>query len=178
MSLLSGRPRTERAIAGAGCVLVETPRRTMLKLMNSHEEVRLGIEWIFIVRELQKHFAPYATFRDLRDIAARLAVRSYQAGEVLFSEGDRGDSLYVLRSGNLRLSRKRGRDDMLVAQLRAGQLAGEMALMGDPQRRETATAMVASEAIEIKRAEFAELTRRTDARLEPLQRTASRRRIA
>ncbi len=47
MSLLSGRPRTERAIAGAACVLVETPRRTMVKLMNSNEDVRNGIDWIF-----------------------------------------------------------------------------------------------------------------------------------
>ena len=175
MSLLSGRPRTERAIAGAGCMLVETPRRIMLKLMNSQEEVRLGIDWIFIVRELQKHFAPYATFRDLRDIASRVTVRQYKAGEVVFAEGQPGDSLFVLRSGNLRLARKRNGQDMLVAQLRSGQLAGEMALMGDPQRRESATATVASEAIEIRRAEFLELTRRQDARLDPLQRSASRR---
>jgi thioredoxin reductase/Fe-S-cluster-containing hydrogenase component 2/CRP-like cAMP-binding protein len=175
MSLLSGRPRTERAIAGPGCVLVETPRRTMIKLMNSHEEVRIGIEWIFTVRELQKHFAPYATFRDLRDIASRVTVRQYKAGDVVFSEGETGDSLFVVRSGNLSLSRKRGDQSTLVAQLRAGQLAGEMALMGDPLRRETATATVASEAIEIKRPEFLELTRRQDARLEPLQRSASRR---
>jgi Fe-S-cluster-containing hydrogenase component 2/thioredoxin reductase len=175
MSLLSGRPRTERAIAGAGCVLVETPRRTMLKLMNSHEEVRLGIDWIFIVRELQAHFAPYATLRDLRDVAARITVRQFKAGDVLFAEGETGDSLFVLRSGNLRLSRKRGGQDMLVAQLRAGQLAGEMALMGDPLRHETATATVASEAIEIKRPEFLELTQRADVRLDPLQRSASRR---
>jgi CRP-like cAMP-binding protein len=47
MSLLSGRPRLERAIAGAGCIVVETPRRTMLKLMNSNEEVRSGIRLDF-----------------------------------------------------------------------------------------------------------------------------------
>ena len=63
MSLLSGRPRSDKAIAGPGCILVETPRRTMVKLMNSNEEVRSGIDWIFVVRELQRHFAPFATLR-------------------------------------------------------------------------------------------------------------------
>ena len=87
MSLLSGRPRTERAIAGPGCMLMETPRRTMIKLMNSNEDVRKGIDWIFIVRELQRHFAPYATARDLRDIAGPVKVRHYKAGEIVFSEG-------------------------------------------------------------------------------------------
>ena len=47
--------------------------------------------------------------------------------------------------------------------------------MGDPVRRETATTTVAADAIEIKRKEFLELTRREDARLDPLQKDVSRR---
>jgi Fe-S-cluster-containing hydrogenase component 2/thioredoxin reductase len=175
MSLLSGRPRLEKAVAGPGCILVETPRRTMLKLMNSNEEVRSGIDWIFIVRELQRHFAPYAPLRELRNIATRVTLRRLKAGEVLFSEGEPGDSLFVVRSGAITLLRRRGSEDTLVSQVRSGQLIGEMALMGDPVRRETATANVAAELIEIKRREFLELTRREDARLDPLQKDVSRR---
>lgn len=175
MSLLSGRPRSDRAIAGPGCILVETPRRTMVKLMNSNEEVRSGIDWIFVVRELQRHFAPFATLRDLRGIAARVTLRRFKAGEVLFKEGEVGDSLFVLRSGGVALSRRQGAQQMLVAEVRSGHLVGEMALMGDPVRRETATATVAADAIEIKRKEFLELTRREDARLDPLQKDVSKR---
>ena len=51
---------------GPGCILVETPRRTMVKLMNSNEEVRSGIDWIFVVRELQRHFVPFGTLQELR----------------------------------------------------------------------------------------------------------------
>jgi Fe-S-cluster-containing hydrogenase component 2/thioredoxin reductase/CRP-like cAMP-binding protein len=175
MSLLSGRPRSEKAIAGPGCILVETPRRTMVKLMNSNEEVRSGIDWIFVVRELQRHFAPFATHKDLRDIAARVTVRRFKAGDVLFREGEAGASLFVLRSGGVTLSRGHNGSNILVSQVRSGQLIGEMSLMGDPTRRETATATVAAEAIEIGRREFLELTRRNDARLDPLQRDVSRR---
>src|ERR1700722_8394495 len=175
MSLLSGRPRTERAIAGPACVLVETPRRTMVKLMNSNEEVRKGIDWIFIVRELQRHFAPSATFRDLRTMAAGLSVKRYKAGEVVFSEGETGDRLYIIRSGGLTLSRKLDGHDVMVAQIAAGSLAGEMALMGDPERRETATATLAAELIELRRDDFLTLARRPDAPIDPLQRAASRR---
>jgi thioredoxin reductase/Fe-S-cluster-containing hydrogenase component 2 len=175
MSLLSGRPRTERAVAGEACILVETPRRTMLKLMNSNEDVRKGIDWIFIVRELKRHFAPQATLSELRDIASELKVRRYKAGETVFCEGDTGDSLFILRSGGLTLTRKRGGEETLVAQVPSGQLAGEMALMGDPQRRETATANVASELIELKQAAFMQLARRGDARVDALQVAVSHR---
>jgi Fe-S-cluster-containing hydrogenase component 2 len=71
--------------------------------------------------------------------------------------------------------RRRDGADNLVSQIRSGQMIGEMALMGDPVRRETAMANVAVEVIEIKRKEFLELTRREDARLDPLQRDVSRR---
>ena len=175
MSLLSGRPRTERAVADAACVLVETPRRTMVKLMNSNEEVRKGIDWIFVVRELKRHFAPTATFRELRALTAELAIKRCKAGEVLYAEGDTGDSLFILRSGGVSLSRAKEGEQTMVAQIAAGSLVGEMALMGDPVRRDTARAMLASELVELKREQFLMLAQRPDAPLELLQRSASRR---
>jgi len=173
MSLLSGRPRTERAVAGAGCILMETPRRTMIKLMSSNESVRNGIDWIFVVRELQRLFAPQASARELRDIAAQVAVRPFKAGELIFSEGEPGASLFIVRSGGVTLSRRRNDQNLMVAQVPAGQLVGEMSLMGDPQRRETARATVASELIEVQRPEFLRLSKRADAPLELLQQAAS-----
>ena len=174
MSLLSGRPRSDKAIAGPGCILVETPRRTMVKLMNSNEEVRSGIDWIFVVRELQRHFAPFATLKDLRDIA-RASRCGVQGGRGAV-QGRRSRRLAVRAAlGRRRLGARQGAEQILVAEVRSGHLVGEMALMGDPVRRETATATVAADAIEIKRKEFLELARREDARLDPLQKDVSRR---
>ncbi len=175
MSLLSGRPRGETAIAGANCVLVETPRRTMLKLMSSNEEVRIGVDWIFTVRELQRQFAPQAGVDELRELARRMALKKLKAGETLFKEGDPGEALYLLRSGNLTLTRKVDGVAVVVAQLRSGELAGELAVMSDGQRHETAVATVATEMIEIGRAEFSELMKRRDSRIGPLQTDAAER---
>jgi Fe-S-cluster-containing hydrogenase component 2/thioredoxin reductase/CRP-like cAMP-binding protein len=175
MSLLSGRPRTERAMAGAACVLVETPRRVMVKLMNSNEVVRKGIDWIFIVRELQRHFAPAATIRELRGIAAGVAIKRYQAGESVYAQGEIGTSLFIVRSGNVSLSRKMPQGELVVAQIGAGSLVGEMALMGDSERRDSARATVAAELIEVKAPEFAQLMHRPGAPVESLQRAATRR---
>jgi Fe-S-cluster-containing hydrogenase component 2/thioredoxin reductase len=169
MSLLSGRPRLERAIAGASCIVVESPRRTMVKLMNSNDTVREGIEWIFVVRELQNQFAPNASVADLRDISGRVQIHNYKAGETIFAEGERGDSLHIIRSGGVALSRKIDGKEILVAQVRGGKRIGEMALMGDPTRRETARAAVAVETIEVSRAEFIELVRDDREQIRKLQ---------
>jgi Fe-S-cluster-containing dehydrogenase component/thioredoxin reductase len=173
MSLLSGRPRLERAVAGASCIVVESPRRTMLKLMNSNDTVREGIEWIFVVRELQAQFAPRAHVAELRDISSRVQVRSFKAGEILFTEGDEGDSLHIIRSGGVALSRMVDGEEVLVGEVRGGRRIGDMALMGDPTRRETARATVAVETIEVHRPEFIELVRKDEGQIKFLQQTAS-----
>ncbi len=65
-------------------------------------------------------------------------IRQYKAGEAVFSQGENGDSLHLVRSGGAKLCGAT-RAGVLVAQVRSGDLFGEMALMGDPVRRESAT---------------------------------------
>ena len=172
-SLISGQPRAEAAKAGPGCILVESPRRTMVKLMNSNEEVKAGIDWIFIVRELQRQFAPNATFADLRDIAQRTPIQEFKAGQTVFTEGEEGDAMHLIRRGSINLTRAGEDTPTLVAELRSGELLGQMALMGDPVRRETAVASVATETIQIERQEFLALVSLNNASVEDLQQRVS-----
>ena len=175
MSLLSGRPREGYAIAGKDCIIVETPRRIMVKLLNSNDEVRAGIEWMFVVRELQKHFAPKAAPIDLKPIADKAVLHAYRAGERIYAQNDAGDSLFILRKGSVTLSRGAGDDEVIVAQLQSGQLLGEMALMGDPVRRDNATCAVACDVIELKRPEFMALIELDTSCVPVLQQRASER---
>lgn len=174
MSLLSGRPRLERAVAGASCIVVESPRRTMVKLMNSNDTVREGIEWIFVVRELQAQFAPIVSAAELRKISARVQVHNFKAGDTIFAEGERGDSLHIIRSGGVALSRIIDGEEVLVAEIRGGKRIGDMALMGDPTRRETARATVAVETIEVNRPEFIELVQNDRLQISKLQDAVSK----
>lgn len=177
-SLISGQPRKESAKAGSGCILIESPRRTMVKLMNSNEEVRAGIDWIFIVRELQRHFAPKATFAQLRDIAQNTPIREFKAGETIFAAGDVGEAMHLIRRGSVTLSRPGDAQQVMVAELRSGELIGQMSLMGDPSRRESAVASVATETIEIDRAQFLALIELNDASVESLQSRVSEQALA
>jgi Fe-S-cluster-containing hydrogenase component 2/thioredoxin reductase/CRP-like cAMP-binding protein len=172
-SLVSGRPREYTAVAGSDCILVETPRRTMLKLMNSNDEVRRGIDWIFTVRTLQKHFAPGRSPAELREIAQNTQLNSYQAGERLFTQGEEGDCLHIIRRGAVTLERSSDDGNLVVAQLQVDELLGEMALMGEPVRRHTATASVLTETIVLHRDSFMKLIELDPASVENLQAGAS-----
>ncbi|WP_101757808.1 cyclic nucleotide-binding domain-containing protein [Oceanicoccus sp. KOV_DT_Chl] len=176
-SLLSGRPREGNAIAGKDCIIVETPRRTMVKLMNSNDEVRDGIDLIFIVRALQKHVAPQLSVAKLSEFAATAELRTFKAGEVLFTQGERGESLHIIRRGSVTLSRASNKERIVVAQQQSGMIVGEMALMGDPIRRETARAAVLTETIEVDRLAFAKLVQADTSRIEFLQTSASERAV-
>jgi Fe-S-cluster-containing hydrogenase component 2/thioredoxin reductase/CRP-like cAMP-binding protein len=169
MSLISGRPRSGDAFIGADTILIETPRRTMVKLLNSNDEVRAGVDWIFIVRALQGQFAPALPVAELRAIAQAAKVRSFAAGESLYSEGETGDCLHLVRSGTIALTR----GGALVGHAQSGQLCGQMALMGDPLRRETARASVRTETIQLGRAEFLELLKKDPQRVGALQAATS-----
>jgi len=172
-SLLSGRPHDERAVCGVNCVLAEIPRRTMLKMMNSNEEVRAGIDRVFVARALQRNFAPSAALRELLPIADEVDTLHFDAGESLYQQNDEGDCMYIVRSGAVSISRLEHGKNALVAEMRAGKMFGQMALMGDNVRHESAMASVALSVACIKSDAFIKLVARGDARIADLQRGVS-----
>jgi CRP-like cAMP-binding protein/Fe-S-cluster-containing hydrogenase component 2/thioredoxin reductase len=165
-SLLSGQPREESAVAGPGCILIKTERPVMLKFMRAYPPLQEGIRWIFAVRALQRRFAPTVPASELRELAGRLIEKDpktnqprteYPAGAILFKEGETGDSMFLVQSGNVCLSRVQDGQQVVVGQVPAGQLVGEMAVLGNPEYRETATATVASRVLAVSKYDFSRL---------------------
>ena len=60
----------------------------------------------------------------LDELARASRVRRYAAGQVLWNEGDPGEALLVLESGQLRVSRFSGSGVVLSATVQAGHYAG------------------------------------------------------
>ncbi len=59
--------------------------------------------------------------------------RSFEAGETVFDEGDSGDKLYVIQSGEIELSRTAQGGQRVVARLGAGDFFGELGVvLGKP----------------------------------------------
>ncbi len=67
--------------------------------------------------------------RQLGRIMMAMQKRTYHAGEALFSEGQIGKALFIIRSGEVELSRTVGDQVMSLGRLGSGQIFGEMALL-------------------------------------------------
>lgn len=169
MSLLSGRPRIGDAVVTADTILIETPRRIMVKLMVANKEVAQGIESVFLQRTLQQFFARSVSYTELRSIARKVSTAQFNKGDVIYSEGEQGDSLYLIRSGTVALTGERDEHKITVGHPQSGQIFGQLALMGDPERRETAVASVRTEVIQIKQPEFLALLRASPESVPALQ---------
>ena len=73
--------------------------------------------------------------RDLDDADLEGAqLKTYAAGETLFTEGDAPDGLYLLRRGSVTVSRRIGGRDVVLSYVAAGNYVGEMALLSDAPR--------------------------------------------
>lgn len=70
--------------------------------------------------------------------------KEYPAGTVLFREGERGDTMYVVQSGRVRITKDGADGSKTLAILGAGEFLGEMAILNDKPR--TATAEIVDDA--------------------------------
>ncbi len=73
----------------------------------------------------------------MNDVLDRFA-RDYQAGAVLFEEGQPGDYMYVVQEGEVEIRRQVGETERVLAVLPAGEFFGEMAILNGRPRSATA----------------------------------------
>ena len=76
---------------------------------------------------------------------------SLKKGELLFEEGDRGDSFFVILSGRLKIWRPRGGRRKVLDEMTAGGTLGEMAVISGMPRSASASATCATDLMELKR---------------------------
>ena len=94
----------------------------------------------------------------LSRVAATLRTRRFRRGEVVFHAGDPGDALFLIMSGEVKISLpSETGDEAILASLRDGDVFGELALLDGAPRSATATALVAAEIVELPRTAFREL---------------------
>lgn len=149
MSLISGRRRAATITAGANCILIETPRRSMNKLIQSVEAVSRTIDEAFLVRAIRMQIAPEVPEEELIEVSHTASIRQYAAGEALFKEGEPGDSLHLIRSGSVTVAHDVGGREIVTAYLPSGNYVGELALLTDSPRTATVRAAVATETIRL-----------------------------
>jgi CRP/FNR family cyclic AMP-dependent transcriptional regulator len=91
-------------------------------------------------------------------LAAGTRTRRFRRGEVIFHAGDPGDALFIIISGEVKISLpSEGGDEAIIATLKPGEVFGELALLDGAPRSATASALSATEAVVLPRDRFREL---------------------
>jgi CRP-like cAMP-binding protein len=80
--------------------------------------------------------------------------RTFQPGEIIFSEYEPGDTFYMIQSGSVELTKIVGDIEKKITILHASDVFGEMAILEDSPRSAMAIAMEAVQVLEFNRQNF------------------------
>jgi CRP-like cAMP-binding protein len=95
----------------------------------------------------------------LKSLANRMRRRKFRRNEVIFHQGDPGDSLHIVASGAVKILLPSAEgEEAIIATLRPGDFFGELALLDGATRSATAAALEASETLTLPRPVLMELT--------------------
>ncbi len=70
-----------------------------------------------------------------------------QKGDVLFREGDESDAMYVIKTGCIAITKSKGSSEIILAELKNGEMLGEMAFFDSKPRSAGAKATLDTELI-------------------------------
>ena len=160
MGLISGRRRTATIVAGNNVVLIETPRRLMLKLLASVEAVRKTLDQVSLKRAVRQYLQAQIPESEIDYLVEGAIIKKYATNEVLFSEGDKADGLYMIRRGSVTVARNIAGKDVVMSYVAAGNYVGEMALMSEAPRSATVKAAVPTECVMLEANRFVEVVAR------------------
>lgn len=80
--------------------------------------------------------------------------KKLEAGEVLFDEGDKGDVMYLIREGKIKITKGKGEDEKVLAILKEGDFFGEMAIIDGSPRSASAIAVTPTSLLVIDKETF------------------------
>jgi CRP-like cAMP-binding protein/thioredoxin reductase/Fe-S-cluster-containing hydrogenase component 2 len=154
LGLLSGRRRSATAAAETSTVLLELPRRTMLRLRSSSPTLKLAMNREAVVRQLQAHLLPQIDQSIVRELARDTKVMKFAKGELLFAEGDDGDCVHLIIRGSVAMQGTVNGREVTLSYQSAGNCIGETALLTEEPRKMSARAVVECKTIYLSKENF------------------------
>jgi Na+/H+ antiporter len=96
---------------------------------------------------------------ELAELAELTVERVFNAGDVIFRQGDRGESMFIIARGAVHVVREQDGEEEVVDVLGGGDILGEMALLTGEPRNATIHAATTVTVGEIRREDFERLMR-------------------
>lgn len=95
------------------------------------------------------------TDAELKEVAKICEYRVYQPGEVIMQEGEPGGTLYIIRQGEIKITRNfHNQEEMVLTILRENDFFGELSLLDGRARSASAKAMNQAELILLSKDSF------------------------
>jgi CRP-like cAMP-binding protein len=115
-----------------------------------------------IIRELRQiDFLRNMPEQEVRLLVPNVQVHEFGAGETLYSQGQVGDTMYVIRRGKVEvLGRTENGATRKIAEMSRPQIIGEAGMMTGEPRNATCRAQTDVEVLELTRESFSELFKR------------------
>ena len=159
MAALSGYPRSATVSAKETLYLLEIPAEVLKNLMKHSPEFKDAIEVMYAERAVKTYLRKVPLFSNLDEstlerLEKDVNLKSYKSGDIIFNEGDQGDSLYVIRTGFVKITKKHLDKEQIIAYLSQGNYFGEMALLEDERRTATVSAFTNVEVLQVLKEDF------------------------
>src|SRR3984957_2241894 len=97
--------------------------------------------------------------QDREALAERLDEKTFKAGDIVFSQGEAGSSMYVVQSGAVQIylpSKEKNLPPVVLKDLHTGEYFGELAIFDDKPRSASVRALVDTVLLELTRDELGE----------------------
>ena len=120
----------------------------LAKIPGIKSKVRIGMDWL-----IHLLFPPDLAQTKV-DAGSAIKKQHFEPGDIVFHQGDLGDSVYVIERGECEVLREADGATTQLATLQAGDYFGEMALLSDKSRNATIQARTAMEVLLIPKADF------------------------
>jgi NADH dehydrogenase len=119
----------------------------LLKFPGPDRRVRIAVDWTLDL------FLPH----DITEVRIfkpdEVSMEHFEPGETVFEQADRGDKVYFIAQGQVQIVK----DGQAIAELKRGDVFGEVALIADQPRNATVRAITTVDVVSVDRAAFKQL---------------------
>ncbi len=159
MALLSGAPRNATVVAEEPSEVLVIEAEVLRTLAGRFPHLAGSLRHFYRQRLLANALAVSPLFRpfgrdDRKAVMEKFRERAVRAGEVIIREGTPADGLYVVLEGAVDVTRRTQTTEVLVGQLREGDLFGEMSCLRKSGATATVTVRRPGSLLRLQRADF------------------------
>ncbi|MDR0684727.1 MAG: cyclic nucleotide-binding domain-containing protein [Spirochaetaceae bacterium] len=149
VSAVTARSHSNTATAETDVSVIAIKKNQFQDIAQTHKSIAMKVllEFSSLIRGLNEALmlppesvVPGGVAVKENYIASEAKVRQYAADSVIFREGDRGDELFIIQRGTVKLTKNINNKEVTLSYIKTGEMFGEMGLLESKPRSANAYA--------------------------------------